>query len=121
MSCRLLSRFCGRTVLRQDLRLTLTVPLPWLQQKVYDNLSIVTRSHPSAFPSVLQQKRQLVSALNSAGEASEREKAATINEKCPKCGHDEMQFHTLQLRSADEGSTVFYDCPKCGHSWSQNN
>ncbi|KDN44543.1 putative RPA12-13.7 kd subunit of DNA-directed RNA polymerase I [Tilletiaria anomala UBC 951] len=88
---------------------------------VYDNLTIVTRSHPTAFPSALRQKRQLVSTLGDPSEAAEREKAATINEKCPKCGHDELQFHTLQLRSADEGSTVFYDCPKCGHSFSQNN
>jgi len=46
---------------------------------------------------------------------------ATIKEKCPNCGNDEMNFHTLQLRSADEGSTVFYDCPKCGYKFSQNN
>lgn len=86
---------------------------------VYDNLTVVTRSHPSAFPSVLRQKRQLVSTLREDGEGGE--KAATINEPCPKCNHPELLFHTLQLRSADEGSTVFYDCPKCGHSFSQNN
>ena len=66
--------------------------------------------------------------------------ALQINETCPKCGHGEMEFHTLQLRSADEGTvlacftlqdgrwlscdtgtTVFYNCPKCSHSWSTNN
>lgn len=38
---------------------------------------------------------------------------ATIKERCPKCGNPEMTFHTMQLRSADEGQTVFYTCPKC--------
>lgn len=102
---------CGTV---QDARST-SVPLT----TVYDNLSIVTRSHPSAFPSVLRQKRQLVSHVNRKDE--ETMEQATIKEKCPGCGNEEMNFHTLQLRSADEGTTVFYDCPKCGYKFSQNN
>jgi len=48
---------------------------------------------------------------------------AKVDEPCPKCGHPEMSFYTMQLRSADEGSTVFYEClsKKCGHKYSQNN
>ncbi|WFD28194.1 DNA-directed RNA polymerase I core subunit rpa12 [Malassezia nana] len=88
--------------------------------RIYDNLSIVTRSHPSAFPSILRQKRQLVSHVNHNNELETMEQA-TIKEKCPGCGNEEMNFHTLQLRSADEGTTVFYDCPKCGYKFSQNN
>lgn len=87
---------------------------------VYDNLSIVTRSHPSAFPSALRQKRQLVNTAAALGDDNKPQEA-TIKEKCPGCGNDEMNFHTLQLRSADEGTTVFYDCPKCGYKFSQNN
>lgn len=34
-----------------------------------------------------------------------------IKEKCPSCGHDEMQYHTLQLRSADEGVSFTYGTP----------
>jgi DNA-directed RNA polymerase I subunit RPA12 len=46
---------------------------------------------------------------------------ATVDEVCPKCGHEGMEFYTLQLRSADEGQTVFYECAECGHKYSQNN
>jgi DNA-directed RNA polymerase I subunit RPA12 len=49
------------------------------------------------------------------------EKHAIIEEPCPKCGHPEMYFYTMQLRSVDEGSTVFYECPKCTHKYSVNN
>ena len=37
-----------------------------------------------------------------------------MDESCPKCGHPEMEFYTMQLRSADEGTTVFYECRSCG-------
>ena len=46
---------------------------------------------------------------------------ATVDEPCPKCGHPQLEFYTLQLRSADEGQTVFYECPSCRHKYSQNN
>jgi DNA-directed RNA polymerase I subunit RPA12 len=46
---------------------------------------------------------------------------ATVDEPCPKCGHQGLEFYTLQLRSADEGQTVFYECPSCKAKWSQNN
>ncbi|GAC98482.1 likely RNA polymerase II core subunit [Pseudozyma hubeiensis SY62] len=68
----------------------------------------------------LRQKRQLVNTAAALGD-NNKPQEATIKEKCPGCGNDEMNFHTLQLRSADEGTTVFYDCPKCGYKFSQNN
>ncbi|PWN44006.1 putative RPA12-13.7 kd subunit of DNA-directed RNA polymerase I [Ceraceosorus guamensis] len=88
--------------------------------KVYDNLSIVTKSAPNAFPSALRQKRTLVHSVDPA-EAGKRAEDATIKEKCPNCGNEEMRFHTLQMRSADEGSTIFYTCPRCAYKFSQNN
>lgn len=56
-----------------------------------------------------------------AAAAADTDNAALINEKCPECGNPQVQFRTLQLRSADEGTTVFYTCPKCNYKWSTNN
>lgn len=92
-------------------------------EKEYDanlfaELSVVTESAPNAFPSSLRAKRSAVKT--SIGE-DEFEDGAIIKETCPQCGNDEMSFHTLQMRSADEGATVFYTCTKCGYRFSQNN
>lgn len=45
----------------------------------------------------------------------------TIEEPCIKCGHPEVGYYTVQLRSVDEGQTVFYECPQCRHTWSVHN
>ncbi|EJD43376.1 hypothetical protein AURDEDRAFT_114723 [Auricularia subglabra TFB-10046 SS5] len=80
----------------------------------YDNIKIVTRSHPDAFPSVLRQKRK--TQTQTSGDALLR-----VKEKCPACGHNEALAKELQLRSADEGSTILYTCADCKHRWTVNN
>lgn len=84
----------------------------------FANLKVITKSAEDAFPSTLKMKRSVVkTSLNN----DELEEGATIKEKCPKCDNEEMQYHTLQLRSADEGATVFYTCTSCGHRFRTNN
>ncbi|XP_065218346.1 DNA-directed RNA polymerase I subunit RPA12 [Planococcus citri] len=39
---------------------------------------------------------------------------------CRRCGHNQMSYAAMQLRSADEGQTVFYTCLKCKHTESEN-
>ncbi|KAG0146980.1 hypothetical protein CROQUDRAFT_656619 [Cronartium quercuum f. sp. fusiforme G11] len=89
--------------------------------KSQEGFVIVTRSHPSAFPSSLRQKRALVQPPTSAQDLDPAQAAPLMDETCPKCQNPQMKYHTLQLRSADEGTTVFYECPKCGHKFSTNN
>jgi len=43
-----------------------------------------------------------------------------VDRECRACGHKQMSYATLQLRSADEGQTVFYTCPKCKFKESEN-
>ncbi|KAK9801366.1 hypothetical protein WJX73_001105 [Symbiochloris irregularis] len=66
-------------------------------------------------PLVKEDKEQ---PENNAGEVTRTR--ATVDETCPKCGNLEMEFYTMQLRSADEGQTVFYECAKCKYKYSQN-
>ncbi|ORY90437.1 transcription factor S-II-domain-containing protein [Syncephalastrum racemosum] len=82
----------------------------------YENTKVVTASSEHAFQSALKAKRHLVQQDQQATEAE-----AMIKEKCPNCGNPEMAYHTMQLRSADEGQTVFYNCKKCGYKYSVNN
>lgn len=41
----------------------------------------------------------------------------TVNEQCPKCGHDKAGYKLLQTRSADEAPTRIFTCLKCKHTW----
>ena len=74
--------------------------------------TIVTHSKPTAFPSALRSKRSEVQTLNEA----DMQTNAVIDERCEKCGREQVRFYTQQLRSADEGTTVFYEC-ECGNKW----
>ncbi len=74
---------------------------------------VVTRSSPRPIASWAKDSTDI--------ENEPSEKHAVIQEPCPKCGHHELYFYTMQLRSVDEGSTVFYECPKCSHKYSLNN
>ncbi|KAK0391225.1 hypothetical protein NLU13_0726 [Sarocladium strictum] len=79
--------------------------------------TIVTQTKPSDFPSHLRQK------LQSSVQSVERHNIQTesiAQERCPKCGREEVRYTSVQMRSADEGSTNIYNCD-CGHSWNENN
>lgn len=54
------------------------------------------------------------------GATQKKKVRAVAKEKCPNCGNPEMEYFTMQLRSADEGQTVFYECQKCAHTFSTN-
>lgn len=51
-------------------------------------------------PVELELARRRSAAKTSIG-SEELGDGALIQETCPQCDHDEMNFHTLQMRSAD--------------------
>lgn len=53
----------------------------------YENISITTRSHPDAFPSVLKDRRSVVKSLaDNKDLQDDMTKKQEIEEKCPDCG-----------------------------------
>jgi len=84
--------------------------------KLTDLPSIVTTSSDTVVPTWAKSDEEQAALRN-----ADQPKRATVEEPCVKCGHPEVAFYTLQLRSVDEGQTVFYDCPNCKHTWSINN
>nr|CAG8548359.1 8909_t:CDS:2 [Entrophospora candida] len=70
----------------------------------YENNLIVTSSNEKIFNSKLRLRHSKIKQV------SRKTESASIKEKCPKCDNEEMNYHTMQLRSADEGQTIFYNC-----------
>ncbi|PWA00609.1 hypothetical protein BB558_003333 [Smittium angustum] len=82
----------------------------------FEGIESVTVTKPTAFPSILRNNRSLIK-----GNVKDGGNQATIEELCMKCGNNQMEFYTMQLRSADEGQTVFYKCTKCSYQYRVNN
>lgn len=80
----------------------------------YENIEIVTRSHPDAFPSPLHQKRKTQTKVHAGEDALLRVRSRhplrrlylitalcpQVTEKCPSCGHMEAFSKELQVRGS---------------------
>ena len=40
--------------------------------------------------------------------------------KCKRCGENDVDTETRQVRSGDEGATSFHTCRNCGLKWTEN-
>jgi DNA-directed RNA polymerase I subunit RPA12 len=79
--------------------------------------TIVTKSKPSDFPSLLRRKLSSVQTVERHKIKSDQ---VDPNMDCPVCGRTGIRYSEVQLRSADEGSTIIYNC-ECGYRWNMNN
>ena len=61
---------------------------------------------------MIYQKKDKIEVVDKKIETLPKEK-----EECPKCGHNEAYFWTVQTRSSDEAETRFFKCTKCDHTW----
>jgi DNA-directed RNA polymerase I subunit RPA12 len=74
-------------------------------------LTVVTKSYPKPTPEWLREYQEAEAAKKGgpaagAGAGGKKQTRAVVNEECPKCKNPQMEFYTMQLRSADEGQTV---------------
>lgn len=89
----------------------------------FGTMSVVTKSGPADFMRRYGIEPLVPLAADAAAKAVETDggkERAKVKEVCPSCGHPEMEYYTMQLRSADEGQTVFYECVKCKYKFSLN-
>ena len=47
----------------------------------------------------------------------ERMRGSTVNEFCPRCGHNRAIRDIRQVKGIAEGPTFFFRCEKCGFTW----
>ena len=67
--------------------MTTLTTIPFSINTEYENISITTRSHPDAFPSVLKDRRSVVKSLaDNKDLQGEMDKKQEIEERCPDCG-----------------------------------
>ncbi|GAQ87008.1 RNA polymerase I transcription factor TFIIS subunit RPA12 [Klebsormidium nitens] len=118
---------CGSLLDLPESKSAASCPLCNFHRSVEDmeSIEVVVRSTPEDFrrrygiePLVKATHGNLGSETPSK-DGRDRQRA-TVDEDCPSCGHRELEYYTLQLRSADEGQTVFYECTKCHHKFAQN-
>lgn len=62
---------------------------------------------------VLNSVEDLDNVVKAEHSKDKTEDGPIAERRCNACGHNQMSYAALQLRSADEGQTVFYTCLKC--------
>ena len=125
---------CGSMLLFPDSGYVSCDGCPFTQpMESLPNAQIETRSFPKPAQEWLVEWRVLQAAKRGdiAGEdvaaavlaagGKAKAKRAVVDEECPKCKAPQMEYYTVQQRSADEGETVYFVCMQCSHSFSVNN
>lgn len=67
----------------------------------------------SAYDIVLNSVEDLDTVVKAENNKDDADDGPIAERRCNACGHNQMSYAAVQLRSADEGQTVFYTCLKC--------
>ena len=86
-------------------------------ERIHNSIPEITSFSSDKVTPIWARSDEEQEALGSSKEPTR----STILEPCPKCGHPEVAYYTVQLRSVDEGQTVFHECPNCKYTWSVHN
>ncbi|VVC31012.1 DNA-directed RNA polymerase M, 15kDa subunit, conserved site,Pol I subunit A12, C-terminal zinc [Cinara cedri] len=69
---------------------------------------------------VLNSVEDLDNVVKAGHNKDKTEDGPIAERRCSACGHNQMSYAAVQLRSADEGQTVFYTCIKCKFTEAEN-
>jgi len=74
---------------------------------------IVYGDSVSEYDIILNSIEDLDNVVKTEHNKTDTDDGPVAERRCNACGHNQMSYAALQLRSADEGQTVFYTCLKC--------
>lgn len=67
----------------------------------------------SAYEIILNSVEDIDNVVKTERKKGDTDDGPIAERRCNACGHNQMSYAAVQLRSADEGQTVFYTCLKC--------
>jgi DNA-directed RNA polymerase I subunit RPA12 len=74
---------------------------------------LVYGNSESTYEIILNSVEDIDNVVKTEHNKGEIEDGPIAERRCNACGHNQMSYAAVQLRSADEGQTVFYTCLKC--------
>lgn len=81
---------------------------------ILDNLFFIVYGNAvSVYDIIFNSVEDMDNVVKTEHKKDDADDGPIAERRCNACGHNQMSYAAVQLRSADEGQTVFYTCLSC--------